>query len=88
MAYSLSAAAARFGELAARARQTHQPVTVSESGRPVVAIIDAEDLAELQDRAALAAHLTDKAAGRLGASLDDLDAALDKIDAIDAQPLP
>ena len=38
-------------------------------------------LADLQDRAALAAHLADKAAGRGGVSLDELDAALDRIDA-------
>ena len=38
-------------------------------------------LADLQDRAALAAHLADKAAGRGGTSLSDLDAALDRIDA-------
>ncbi len=40
-----------------------------------------EDLADLEDRAALAAHLADKAAGRDGISLDELDAALDRIDA-------
>jgi hypothetical protein len=34
-----------------------------------------------QDGAALAAHLADKAAGRDGVSLDELDAALDRIDA-------
>jgi hypothetical protein len=43
--------------------------------------VSVDDLAELQDRAALAEHLADKAAGRGGASLDELDAALDRIDA-------
>ena len=45
-----------------------------------------EDLAGLQDEAAqdeaaLAAHLADKEAGREGVLLEDLDDALDKIDA-------
>jgi hypothetical protein len=38
-------------------------------------------LADLEDRAALAAHLADKAAGRDGVSIDELDAAPDRIDA-------
>jgi alkylhydroperoxidase family enzyme len=40
---------------------------------------DAPDLADLEDRAALAAHLADKATGRGGITLDELDAALDRI---------
>jgi hypothetical protein len=43
-------------------------------------VINIDDLADLADRAALAAHLADKAAGRNGTSLNDLDAALDWID--------
>jgi hypothetical protein len=42
-----------------------------------------DDLADLQDHAALAAHLADKAAGRDGTTLSDLDNALDHIDAQD-----
>lgn len=38
-------------------------------------------LADLEDQAALALHVADKAAGRPGVSLDELDAALDRIDA-------
>jgi antitoxin (DNA-binding transcriptional repressor) of toxin-antitoxin stability system len=56
-------------------------VTISEHGQPVAALIGIDDLAELQDRAALAAHLADKAAGRLGTSPAELDATLDRIDA-------
>lgn len=81
MSYPMTAAAARLGELAAEARDTHRPVTIGEQGRPLVAIIGIEDLADLQDGAALAAHLSDKAADRGGVPLGDLDAALDKIDA-------
>jgi hypothetical protein len=44
-------------------------------------LINIDDLADLEDRTALAAHLADKAAGRDGISLDGLDAALDRIDA-------
>jgi PHD/YefM family antitoxin component YafN of YafNO toxin-antitoxin module len=55
-------------------------VTISEHGRPVAALISVDDLADLEDRAALAAHLTDKAAGRSGTRLADLDIAPDRID--------
>ena len=81
MAYPLSAAQEQLGELVAEARDTHRAVTISEHGKAVAALIGVEDLAELEDRAALAAHLADKAAGRGGVGLVDLDAALDRIDA-------
>jgi prevent-host-death family protein len=81
MPYPMTAAAQHLSQLAGRAQQTHQPVTLSEDGRPVAAIIGIEDLADLQDGAALAVHLADKAAGRDGVALADLDEALDKIDA-------
>ncbi len=70
-----------LAELVAEARRSHRPVTISEHGKPVAALINVDDLADLEDRAALAAHLADKAAGRGGTSLEDLDAALDRIDA-------
>lgn len=38
-------------------------------------------LVDLQDVIALAAHMRDKAEGRAGVLLEDLDEALDKIDA-------
>jgi prevent-host-death family protein len=81
MTYPLTAAQARLAELVAEARRSHRPVTISEHGRPVAALINVDDLADLEDRAALAAHLADKAAGRGGIGLDELDAALDWIDA-------
>ncbi len=81
MAHPLTAAQAHLGELVAETRQSHRPVTISEHGKPVAALISIDDLADLEDRAALAAHLADKAAGRGGISLDGLDAALDRIDA-------
>jgi prevent-host-death family protein len=81
MAYPLSAAQTHLGELVTEARHSHRPITISEDGKPVAALIDIDDLADLEDRAALAAHLADKAAGRDGVSLDELDAALDRIDA-------
>jgi prevent-host-death family protein len=81
MAYPLPAAQAHLGDLVAEARHSHRPVTISEHGELVAALISIEDLADLQDSAALAAHLADKAAGRDGTSLSDLDAALDRIDA-------
>ena len=81
MAYPLTSAQTHLGELVAEARQSHHPVTISENGKPVAALIGIDDLADLEDRAALAAHLADKAAGRGGVGLDGLDAALDRIDA-------
>jgi prevent-host-death family protein len=81
MAYPLTAAQRHLSELVAEARQSHRPVTISEDGKPVAALINIDDLADLEDRAALAAHLADKAAGRDGTSLDGLDAALDQVDA-------
>jgi len=81
VAYPLTAAQTHLGELVAEARQSHRPITISEDGKPVAAVINIDDLADLQDRAALAAHLADKAAGRNGIGLDELDAALDRIDA-------
>jgi prevent-host-death family protein len=80
VAYPLTAAQTHLGELVAKARQSHRPVTISEHGKPVAALIHIDDLADLEDRAALAAHLADKAAGRSGISLDELDAALDRVD--------
>jgi prevent-host-death family protein len=81
MTYPLIAAQANLAELVAEARRSHRPVTISEDGRPVAALINVDDLADLEDRPALAAHLADKAAGRDGIGLEDLDAALDRIDA-------
>jgi len=81
MAYPLTAAQRQLGELVAEVRQSHRPVTISDGGKPVVALIDIDDLVDLEDRAALAAHLADKAAGRDGTILDELDAALDRVDA-------
>jgi prevent-host-death family protein len=81
MVYPLTTAQEHLSELVAEARQSHRPVTISDDGRPVAALINIDDLADLEDRAALASHLADKAAGRAGISLDELDAALDRIDA-------
>ena len=67
--------------LVAEARHSNRPITISENGKPVAALINIDDLADLEDRAALAAHLADKAAGPHGISLDELDTALDRIDA-------
>src|SRR5579859_1296522 len=69
MTYPLTVAQAKLAELAAEARRSHRPVTISEHGRPVAALINVDDLADLQDRAALAAHLADKAAGAAGSTL-------------------
>jgi prevent-host-death family protein len=80
VAYPLTAAQTHLGELVAQARQSHRPVSISEDGKPVAAVINIDDLADLEDRAALAVRLADKAAGRNGIRLDDLDAALDRMD--------
>ena len=83
--YSLTAARAHLGELVARARHGHRPVAITEHGRPTVAIINIDDLADLEDRAALAAHYAARLAGRGGVRLADLDAALDRLEAEDGR---
>jgi prevent-host-death family protein len=83
MAYPLTTAQRRLGELVAEAKHSHRPIAISENGKLVAALINIDDLADLEDRAALAAHLAEKAAGSPGISLDELDAALDRIDADD-----
>jgi prevent-host-death family protein len=81
--YSLTAARAHLGELVAQARHGHRPVAITEHGKPSVAIINVDDLADLEDRAALAEHYAARLAGRAGVPLADLDAALDQVDAED-----
>jgi prevent-host-death family protein len=83
--YSLTSARTHLGELVSRARYSHRPVAITEHGKPSVAIINIDDLADLEDRAALAAHYADRLAGRDGVPLADLDAALDGIDADDTR---
>jgi prevent-host-death family protein len=43
---------AHLSELVAETRQSHRPVTISEHGQPVAALISIDDLADLEDRAA------------------------------------
>lgn len=83
--YSLTSARTHLGELVSRARYSHRPVAITEHGKPSVAIINIDDLADLEDRAALAAHYADRLAGRRGIPLAYLDTALDQMDADDAQ---
>jgi prevent-host-death family protein len=83
--YSLTAARTHLGELVSRARYSHRPVAITEHGKPSVAIINVDDLADLEDRAALADHYAARLAGRGGVRLADLDAALDQMDTDDAQ---
>jgi len=83
--YSLTSARAHLGELVSRARYSHRPVAITEHGKPSVAIINIDDLADLEDRAALAAHYAARLAGLNGVPLAALDAALDPMDADDAR---
>lgn len=81
MAVPLTEAHARLGELVNQARHGHEPVTLTDHGKPVAAIIGAEELADLQGLAAIARHQADKATGRVTGviitSPEDLEAALD-----------
>ncbi len=83
--YSLTSARSHLGELVSRARYSHRPVAITEHGKPSVAIINIDDLADLEDRAALAAHYAARLAGGSGVPLADLDTALDRIDADDSR---
>lgn len=83
--WSLTAARAHLGELVSRARYGHRPVVITEHNKPSVAIICIDDLADLEDRAALAAHYAARLEGRAAVPLADLDAALDEVDAEDGR---
>jgi prevent-host-death family protein len=79
--YSLTSARNHLGELVSRARFSHRPVAITEHGKPSVAITNIDDLADLEDQAALAAHYAARLTGRGGVPLADLDTALDQVDA-------
>ena len=83
--YSLTSARTHLGELVSRARYSHRPIAITEHGKPSVAIINIDDLADLEDRAALAAHYAARLEGRRGVPLADLDTTLDQMDADDAR---
>ncbi|MGH3190620.1 MAG: hypothetical protein ACRDPY_12580 [Streptosporangiaceae bacterium] len=59
-------------------------MTPTEHGMPVAAIIGVDDLADLQDGAAIARHIADKAANRVTGVIvstpEDIEAALDAWD--------
>jgi prevent-host-death family protein len=85
MTVPLTDARARLGELVDQARHRHEPVTLTDHGKPVAAIIGTEELAELRDAAIIAAYLADKERMRArGITDDELDAVLDQMDAGDA----
>ena len=50
MAYPLTAAQAQLGELVAETRQSHRPVTISEHGQPVAALISMQKPCREPDR--------------------------------------
>ena len=83
--YSLTSARNHLGELVSRNGIPHRPVVITEHGKPSVAIINIDDLADLEDRPAPAAHYAARLAGRGGVPLADLDTALDRMDADDAR---
>jgi prevent-host-death family protein len=76
--YSLTTARAHLGELVAQARYGHQPVVITQHGKATVALINIDDLADLEDRAALAEHYAARLTGREGVRLADLDTALNQ----------
>jgi prevent-host-death family protein len=81
----LAEARSRLGELVSQARHGHEPVTLTDHGEPVAAIIGTEELAELRQAAAAAAYLADKegmrARGVVVTCDEDLEAALDRYEA-------
>ena len=84
--YPLAEARTHLGELVAEARHSHRPVTITEHGKPVVALINVDDLADLEDGLAVARHLADKAAGTVTGTVVETEADLDAmLDAYDAE---
>jgi hypothetical protein len=58
-------------------------LTSDDHGSPTIANVNVDDPADLEDRAALAAHYADRLAGCEGVRLAELDVALAQIDAED-----
>jgi prevent-host-death family protein len=80
MAVPLTDARSRLGELVNQARHGHEPVTISDNGKPVAAIISLDDLADLQDWAAVGKSVQDRIDGIPGVIVktpEDLEAVLD-----------
>jgi antitoxin YefM len=82
---SLAEVKARFSELAREVEQTHERITVTRNGKPVVVLIARDDLEALEETLSLA--LDTKARERVsearraldageGSSVDDLRAAI------------
>lgn len=85
MTVPLTEARSRLGELVNQARYEHEPVTLTDHGKPVAAIIGAQELDDLRCWAAIARHEADKAAGTVTGvavtSEEDIEAALDRYEA-------
>lgn len=89
MAVPLTEARSRLGELVNQARHGHEPVTISDNGKPVAAIISLDDLADLQDWAAVGKSLQDRKDGIPGVvvkTTEDLEAVLDAWEARRPKP--
>lgn len=59
----LTEARARFGSLVRRASHARERITITDHGHPAAVLINAQELAELEDALALAEYLNRQAVG-------------------------
>ena len=62
---SMSEAEQQLGSLVRRAVTEHERVTITDHGEPAAVLVNAEDLADLEEAAALAEYRSRQAAGDL-----------------------
>ncbi|WP_049576782.1 type II toxin-antitoxin system Phd/YefM family antitoxin [Streptomyces sp. SBT349] len=62
--YGMTEARARFGTLVRRAAHSHERITITDHGHPAAILINAQDLADLEDALAVAEYRQRVADGR------------------------
>ncbi|RBM21383.1 type II toxin-antitoxin system Phd/YefM family antitoxin [Streptomyces sp. PT12] len=54
--YGMTEARAKFGTLVRRAAHSHERITITDHGHPAAVLINAQDLADLEDALAVAEY--------------------------------
>jgi prevent-host-death family protein len=62
---SMTEARKQFGALVRRAATARERVTITDHGQPAVVMVNAQELADLEEQLALARYRADRAAGTL-----------------------
>lgn len=61
----ITEARSQFGALVSRASARREPITITDHGPPVAMLINAQELADLEDELAIAQFRAEKVAGTL-----------------------